>query len=682
MATIWSKVLFLILMACNFAHAGDAVTIAPTFDLHEKSFRCRFASDAKESLENFKKQDLNDFLSAGIKETDLALQEDLTKAEKSFLREHRKLLKSLQGLNDPQSDINQFYTDLCLGTETILKTSIKGIATTTNVLSLAIGLPARFLTNYYKGIKYGNKVTEPAMTSFDILGARRSTSLAFYLLFKSYKIAIGSFPWLAPFYFAPIVNTMVMRVCQLGDDLSLKDQKFCQNFIKTKQKVINAAALGVKWGAKLHNKKPAIEVPFWTLEVSDKNFCEYLDYLAKTKTSKMKSHQMRELMVSNLNPGFLTQPSINVMHTPGPKLKKASLKQMLNLRNIIVSLAPTEEAFSQMQKNGSWKRYLKVQEELGKKSKLFNKLYRLKDINECFKMKDEKKFSYANYQGLKKELSQLKQEGFQDQHLQIENQFKRLNPRSTKLKWELVTSNTLNTVKEFLESSDVGNIIIVTHSVGDYKKLIDSSFNQYPSTFFGRIAPQLMSLSFFTCHSETIMKVYDLERKISESESFHQRRVLNFVKDNTVLDDHQSVAIKGFTDYLLKIDHKLDHVLHENILAQNFMYGAPSSVVSDHCSIEIPGGLPASGSLSLILNRNFIGNLNRFEGKKTFHFSCDILKDENTLLIQNSALLENLNLPEVPSRMTFNGEEIGTKEWRNFFNKDETYSSSKVFFSR
>lgn len=70
-------------------------------------------------------------------------------------------------------------------------------------------------------------------------------------------------------------------------------------------------------GAKLHHKKPAIEVPFWTQEVSDKNFCEYLDYLAKTKTSKMKSHQMRELMVSNLNPGFLTQPSINVMHTPG-----------------------------------------------------------------------------------------------------------------------------------------------------------------------------------------------------------------------------------------------------------------------------------------------------------------------------------------------------------------------------
>ena len=60
---------------------------------------------------------------------------------------------------------------------------------------------------------------------------------------------------------------------------SLKDQKFCQNFIKTKQKVINDAALGVKWGAKLHHKKPAIEVPFWMQEVSDKNFCEYLDWL-------------------------------------------------------------------------------------------------------------------------------------------------------------------------------------------------------------------------------------------------------------------------------------------------------------------------------------------------------------------------------------------------------------------
>jgi hypothetical protein len=682
MTKMWSKILFLILMSWNLAHAGDAVNIDPTFDLHEKSFRCRFASDARESLENFKPQDLSDFLSAGIKETDLALLEDLTKAEKSFLKEHRKLLKSLQGLNDPKSEIKQFFTDLCLGSETILKTSIKGIATTTNVLSLAIGFPARFLTNYYKGIKYGNSVAEPAMTSFDILGARRSTSLAFYLLFKSYKIAIGSFPWLAPFYVAPIVNTLVMKVCQQGDDLSLKDQKFCQNFIRTKQKVITAAALGVKWGAKFHKEKSDTKGPSWTLEVSDKNFCEYLNYLANAKTSKMKSHEMRELMVSNLNPGFLTAPSINVINTPEPKLKKAPLKQMLNLRNVIVSLAPTEEAFSQMQANGSWKRYLKVQDELGEKSKVFNKLYRLKDINECLKTKAKNNFSYANYQSLKQELSQLKQEGFQAQHLQIENQFKKLRPRSTKLKWELVTSNTLNSVQELLESSDIGNIIIVTHSVGDYKKLIDSSFNQYPSTFFGRIAPQLMSLSFFTCHSETIMKVYDLERKISETESFHQRRVLNFVKDNTVLDDHKSVAIKGFTDYLLKTDKKLDHVLHENILAQNFMHGTPTSTHSDHCSIEIPGDLPASGSLSLVLNRHFIGNLNRFERKRTFRFSCEILQDENTLLLQNSALLEHLKLREVPSRMILNGEEIGTKEWRSFFDKNGTYSSSKVFFLR
>ncbi len=268
MTKMWSKILFLILTSGNLAHAGDAVNINPTFDLHEKSFRCRFASDARESLENFKPQDLSDFLSAGIKETDLALLENRTKAEKSFLKEHRKLLKSLQGLNDPKRHINQFYSDLCLGTETILKTSIKGIATTTNVLSLAIGFPTRFLTNYYKGIKYGNTVAEPAMTSFDILGARRSTSLAFYLLFKSYKIATGSLPWLAPFYVAPIVNTMVMRVCQQGDDLSLKDQKFCQNFIRTKQKVINAAALGVKWGAKFHKNKSATKIPSWKLELS------------------------------------------------------------------------------------------------------------------------------------------------------------------------------------------------------------------------------------------------------------------------------------------------------------------------------------------------------------------------------------------------------------------------------
>lgn len=675
------KVLVLILMCMKIAHGGNETNFIPTFDLHEKTFRCHFANEAKETLKTLDKQVMKDFLMAGLLDIETALDQSLEIEEKKFLKEQRKLLKALLRMEDTKKEMDDFYTDLCLGTEKFLKTGLKGIANVSNVFSLGVGLPFRFIGRFFKGLKNGSDSEQTAMTSFDILGGRRSKSLAFFLLFKSYKIALGSNPWLAPFFLAPLVNTMVMGVCQNVDNLTPRDQLFCQHYLKTKQKVISAAAVGEKWGARLHPNKLIPVAQTWSGEVTEENFCAYLGHLANSKTSKKRSQETRELMVSNLNPGFMADPATKVLLTADSRLKKAHFKQMMNLRNVIVSLAPSDGVLFQIKSQGTWSRYQKIQKELSQRSKIFNKLYRLKNHHECLSLKAKKNFSFFEYQKLKTELSTLKQEAFLNQHLDVEKQIKTLREGSTKLKWELVSSHTLNTVRELLESRDVGNVIIITHSVGDYKKLMDSSFNQYPSTFFSRMSPQLMSLSFFTCHSENILKTYDLESKFINSDSFHQKKLLNFVKGNNVLDNHEAVPIKGFLDYFLKIDRKLDHVLHENLLAQTFMDRPFQTEESKLCTIELPGALPQSGSLSVILNRHFLGNLNRFEGVKSFRFPCDLLKNENTLLLQNSALVESLIMEEIPSHLIINGEDYHQMEWRNFFDQKAVYASSKVLFS-
>jgi hypothetical protein len=682
----WRKFSLLLSILLTVAYSTVSGAQTPTFDLHEKSFRCHFAEEAKKSIGDLNSDEFRQMSKEAIEDTTATLQgEKLSRREKKILKEHLKLLKSLEKIEDPKSEIIQFYSNFCLSTDSVFKSGIKGVAHTTNVINLTLSFPVRFLARFIVGLKSGAETTISPMGVNDILGNKRITSIGYFFLYRAYSVALGSNPLVAPLLAVPLVNALILRVCTESTHLNEKDQNFCKNFLKTKTAFFNAANVGQKWGASLSHKAPQKAPSPWREEITDANFCEYLINVSESKTAKFKAEEFREALVSSLNPGYMAKPDTKVILTSDELFIKQNASSFPKLRNIIVSLAPPEDLIKKMKSSGSWDAYNELQKELSNQRKIFNKLYRQKDLNKCRQLKIKKKFDYAYYVSLKEKLEGFKNESLYDQHLIVENQFKSLSSKfnlfnSTQLKWELIPSNTLNIVKELLQQSNVGNLIIITHSVGDYKKMIDSTFNQYPSTYFGSLSPGLMSLSFYTCHSENILETYGLSKVFEESPSIHKKKILNFVQENDILEDGEQVPLKGFTDFLMKVDSSLSFTIQENLMSQAFSSSPLKENTEKKCSIEIPMKKPISGSLSLILNRQFIGNLNRFEQKTQFEFDCSLLKQKNTLLLQNSALIEKLEVDSIPDTVLLNGEIILNLDWKNFFDLNGIYSSSKIKF--
>jgi hypothetical protein len=683
----WRKFSLLLSIILTVAYSSVSKAQTPSFDLHEKSFRCHFAEEAKQSLSDLSPDEFRQMSKEAFEDTTAALEvEELSRREKKILKDHLKLLKSLERLEDPKSEIVQFYTNFCLSTGSVFKGGIKGVAHATNVINLTLTFPVRFLSRFIVGFKSGAATTISPMGVNDILGNKRITSIGFFFLYRAYSVALGSNPLVAPLLAVPLVNALISRFCTEGTHLSEKDQNFCKNFLKTKTAFFNAANVAQKWGANLSHKAPHSAPSPWRDEIRDDNFCEYLVNVSESKTPKFKAEEFREALVSTLNPGYMAKPATKVILTSDDLFLKQNVASLPRLRNIIVSLAPPEDQIKKMKSSGSWEAYNELQKELSKQRKIFNKLYRQKDLNKCRQLKAKKKFDYGYYASLKEKLEGFKNESLYDQHLIVENQFKNLTSKfnlfnSTQLKWELIPTNTLNSVNELIQQSSVGNLIIITHSVGDYKKMIDSTLNQYPSTYFGSLSPGLMSLSFYTCHSENILETYDLAKVFESSPSIHKKKILNFVQENDILEDGEQVPLKGFTDFLKKVDSSLSFTIQENLMSQAFSSNPLKEKSERKCSIEIPLQKPISGSLSLILNRQFIGNLNRFEQKNQFEFNCSLLKQKNTLLLQNSALIEKLEVDSIPDAILLNGENILNLDWKNFFDLNGFYSSSKVKFS-
>lgn len=682
----WRNIVLLLSMFLTVAYSSGTHAQTPNFDLHEKSFRCHFAEDAKKNLKDFTSDEIKLLTQEALEEVRLVLDSaELSRSEKKILREHYKLLKSISRISDPKLEITNFYTDFCLSTESVFKGAVKGVGHTTNVINLTLTFPARFLRRFVVGLKSGVENTTAPMTLHDILGNQRVTSIGYFFLYRSYSAALGSYPLTAPLFAVPLMNALIMRVCTESSQLNEKDHNFCENFLKTKVAFFNAANLGQKWGASLRNKPPRDPSKTWSEEIRDDNFCEYLLSVNSNKTPKFRAEEFREALVSSFNPGLMAKPDSKIILTNDDLLLRGNVTRMAGLRNIIISLAPPEDSVRLMKSSGSWDKYNKIQKDLSKLRKVFNKLYRLKDLNKCRELKAKKDFKYESYLELKSKLESFKEESLFEQNLIVENQVNQLTSKfnlfqKTNLNWELIPSNSLNKVKDLLREPNVGNLIIITHSVGDYKKMIDSTFNQYPSTYFGSISPSLMSLSFYTCHSQNILETYGLVNVLAGTPSFHQKKVINFVQENDILDDGEQVPLSGFSDFLKKVDHSLSLTLQENLLSHAFLRNNNPTKPDKVCKIEIPTNIPLSGSLSVILNREFIGNINRFEKKNEFVFDCSVLKNNNTLLLQNSALFEKLQVVSLPDDLILNGEKVLNAEWRNFFDQNGSYSSSKIRF--
>lgn len=655
-----------------------ATSQAPVIDLFGKSFNCRLALEVKKETTQLTPDELSQFIKEEQHEVEEILKQDLTRKEKKILKDHLRLMTELLEMSGPDRELHHFFDQLCLNSEDVLKTSFKGLGMATNFIALTIGFPFRYFSNVISGAKNGIHIEHRPLSSYEILGGNRNSTMGFFLFYRSLKMTFGASPMLAPFLITPFVNTYIMIACENFDILSTEDKNYCKKFMQLKEMFFKKAQTGEALGIKLHKHRTQDVKVQWRQEVTESNFCEYLETVALAKTPQRKSQEFREIMVSQLHPGDLARPDAQIFQGPDSSILHAPLSSMTGGRNVVVSLSPPNSIVEQMVQSGRWQEYLDLQKRVSDETKRFNKLYRLKDLRKCLAQKKAMSFSIQTYNELKQNLDKYKNESLYQQHQIIRKVFKSL--RNSQLQWELVSSHSLNTVRELMQSGEVANLVIITHSVGDYKKMIDANFNQFPSTFFRTISPALMSLSFFTCHSQNIIETYELKQLFESAPSFYQKRQLNFVKANDILSEGDTVPLAGFGEFLTTVDESLAQLLAENLAAHAIMKPTTSAFMNRQCSLTLNDVEVLQGSFSLILNREFIGNINQLEKRGVFYFSCDLLKARNTLLLQNSSLVDSLELRTIPGTILINQNEVQSLEWKNFYDQKSHFASSKIIF--
>ena len=649
------------------------------FEVKAATFNCELASMVAGELSSYSKKEIHTL----IENAEHVIQRSIKKHnDNKVITDVAKILKEIKG-NDEQSKLENFRRQFCLQTTKFVKNFSKKVIFASMNFNMTLTLPLRWMSELIRGIKSGQDTDVKILSGQEIVGDRRAISFSIYLLIKSMKLYSSGAPWVAPLMAAPLIQANALKFCQNNSSLASDDEEFCK---KLKNKIDNFLQIAMNarpLGAKLSQHKAQVN-QIWEGEVDDRNLCSYLSVLRNNKSNSDKEKQTKEALIGNLNPELMSYPEFNKINSENFAASYKNIDAITTLKNVIISLSPNPEVVAEITNSERWEEYMETKKELSRQTKIYNKLYRSDNIEKCNKIKLKKNFSLSRYNELKLKLSTFDEESLIEQHQLVEELFKRqkkiLNLSKTKLNWELIPYGSLNTIHEFLRSKDIGNVIIIAHSSSELKKIVDVNMNQFPSTFFSDISPTIMSLSFYTCHSKNILSTYDLENKFQKSLSLYPSRLVNFVKPNDILEDGET-PLMGFNAYLKRLDNNLYLQLKENVLEMSFIAENEKTQTEQECKIEIKTATPKSGSLSLILNKKFIGNLNSFESKTIFAFNCSLLKGKNILLLQNSSLIEQLQTDEIPTEIRLNLNRIETTKWKDYFDEKGNYGGSKIEFS-
>jgi hypothetical protein len=661
--------------------ASEGFAQVPTFDLHDYQFRCRFAQEARESLKDLDSETVLKNIDDSITDTLQALkQDDLEKSEIKVLKTHLRLLKELKADQSPRSKLDSFYQNLCLGSESSIKGVSKLIFHATSAYQQTVTLPARSIFRFFKGLITGKNNDFTQIRWNQALGEKNSLGISSFLLYQGYQALSAGSMVLAPLYISAMTDTLAAKICDLPEALSTSDQKFCERYQGLKTKFYQIANQGQSLGAKLSPKQnksaEGLTSPSWNVPVTDENYCEWLSSERAQLDSNEVTAAVREVLLGTMNPGALAHPKISKLKTESSQIIATDSTSISKLRNVIISLSPPEEIVQQLKTTGSLERFQHLQSEVQELLRQDEQLFRMNTVESCQKKKDQIGFRYQTLIEKQKELGRYRSEAFYLQHQLIESQFKK---SKTRLKWELVSSISLNSLRELLRAPDVANVIIVTHSLENNRKMIDSNFNQIPTTFFGEFSPSLLSLSFFTCNSEDYLKTYDLASRWSKSASIHPERWMSLVDQAGILGNSNRAPMNGFLDFLKRIDRLAERSLQNSMLSQSLISSESKReppIEQRICTLDLPQARVIQGALALILNRQFIGTISATENNTRLEFDCSLLKEVNTLKIQGVSMIDPLRVESIPTEVRLNDQIVKEPQREDFYDSENRYSMS------
>lgn len=647
-------------------------SIVNIYERYLHRMKCNFYDDIRFHLE-LAGDELNELIEQRENEIEEIVQSELESYKKKILTDQLKTLKKIKKQN-AKKEIKEFFEQGCFA-EKALHQSARVLGHGAGLIVETAKLPITFSLNLYRGIFNKNRPNEENYLLRSTIGKDLEKSLNIFLLTQSYTMNLNLFPLsgfslqsvtfsinpaIAPLFLTPMADMIILNICEDKNKHYEEELTFCDNYHKIKKTFTKAARLGFKLGSKIRSNKKESEtleeVDYSEFsEITNDNLCEYILKAKNDPNFKEKSKSSRrDALKSILASHDLSVPERTDFSTPIEQVKQFNIGNLPKLRNVIFSLSPDPKSITtEMQNELSQIEHLN--NELHLERKKLEKMLKTKTKEDCKKRLAESGFDYTSYAQDFNTVNSNKlrnsiMEGSQLRGIikSTEKRWYQIN-KKTKMDWEVVEANSIFKLKEIIEDPTILNLIIVTHTEGNLGKLVDSELNQIPSYFFKNISSTLMSIAFYTCHGDKILKNYDILNIMQETSSIHAKRVAYTVKEIDYMGKSGVAPLMGFKDFFITVDRQMHRLLKGNLLNQILSNSNLENNSQKKCQIKITGLNLISGTLTLSLNQNLVLATDNLRYQSLSQFDCSLLKNKNTLV------LFNLNLD---SELVFNEKDI------------------------
>jgi hypothetical protein len=668
--------------------------------------KCGFYRDIKSHLD-LAGDELNDLIEQREAEIIDLAQMEIEAYKKKILADQLKTLRKLKNQN-PKEVIKEFYEQGC-SLEKALHGGARTLGIGANVIVEAAKFPISFSLNFFKGLFNAGSVNEESYLLRSTIGKDLEKSLNLLLLSESYSLNLNLFPLssfsagnisfslnpgAAALFLTPMADMLILNICENKNSHYAEEITFCENYHRIKKVFTKAARLGYRLGSGLRGKNKAedsiAEVDYSEFnELTNDNICAYILKVKKDPgLGDSSKNTQRDIFRSLLASHELAIPERTDFQTPVANIKKMPMPALAGMRNIIFSLSPDPTRLTpevKLELQGLSELSLK----LGREKKKLEKMIKARSVDDCNERMLQSGFDYKSYLNDYTSISINKTRSAMIEGAQLGAIIKSTDKkwhqirRATKLDWQVVESNSIFKLKEIIEDPTVMNLIIVTHTEKNLGKMVDSELNQIPSNFFKNISPSIMGIAFYTCHGNSILKNYEIQKIMDQAPSFHAKRMVYTVEEVDFMGESGIAPLIGFKDFFITVDRQMHRLLKGNLLNQLLSNSLEHLKPQEKCELQVNGLDLKSGTLTLGLNQNLVFVSDSIRSIRSAMFDCTLLKTKNTLVLFNLNLESDLvfNEKDISIRIVYPDSRTTELNMKHFYhNTSGVYMSSRADF--
>jgi len=383
----------------------------------------------------------------------------------------------------------------------------------------------------------------------------------------------------------------------------------------------------------------------------DENICKAVyeaqvtDFVMKPKNNVMKE-DLIQMVLSPTRFGKLASESY--VTAPNQMLTEP-VTNIGQGRNVILVIAPSEAQRAEYEAILPHLDELKAEYKVeGAKLKWLKKTH---TFESCMARQEVTEFNFIRYKELSEAIKNITVAQRITDFQAMDKQAKKAGVKlfglrhTLKIDWEIREMNSLNDLRDTLTDPELLNLIVVSHG-NESGKIVDSRFNELPSTAFERIQPNLQSISFFSCHSDKAPETYFMKDQLNSHASYQQIRSVNHVISSDALEAANEAPTLALNAYIESVDLAAYRAILGNARAQMAFASKMKVEVPEvsKCSVSFDGLSLLKGAFSLKLNQHWAGTVYSGEAIQTMNVPCDWLNAPKI-----KAVLEQGSLVDLPA---------------------------------